>query len=66
MPLKIQMELLTDLKRYGLNPRDWTFRPSKSAGFDIQHRQDPEFQLRGIAGRRRQRMEWKTLELKSL
>lgn len=66
MPLKIQMELLADLKRFGLNPHDWTFRPANNAHYQIQHRQDPEFKFSGKIGRRRQKLEWQQLELQSL
>jgi hypothetical protein len=66
MPLKVQMDLLNDLKRFGLDPRDWIFQSETPRRVRIQHRRDPDFQLRGLIEKRREKLGWRELELQSL
>lgn len=64
MSIFMQIKLNEDLKRFGLNPGEWTFRPLEGNQFQIQHRADSNFNLMGVLAA--DRLTWLEIQLLTL
>lgn len=63
----MNMKLQSDLKTFGLNPTEWTLqRIQSSLSYLIKHRVDENFAMYGELEFRKQRPQWKSIELVSL
>lgn len=55
-------ELILSLRKFGLNPDDWTLKNINGSFIEIQHIDDPEFQMKGQI----QNLDWSWLEFTSI
>jgi hypothetical protein len=56
----------TNLRQFGLNPREWLIRPQTKGLFKLQHRHKSSFQLEGKGMLTIDGIIWEQLSLSSL
>lgn len=61
-----QNKLQAELKRFGLNPSEWSLQRIQSLTYLVQNRLDRSFTFRGHLEFRQQKPQWKSLEVLSL
>ncbi len=60
------LSLQAELKNFGLNPSDWTLHRVNALRFVLQNNLDANFLMRGRLEYKKQKAQWKSLELLSL
>lgn len=60
---KIQMNLHNELKKYGLNPTEWTLQKLARKRFKIVHIDDQAFYFYGETKKQGLLQQWETLQL---
>lgn len=61
-----QSKLQNELRYFGLNPSEWTLQRMHALSYLVQNKLDKNFALQGRLEFRRQKPQWKSLELISL
>ena len=64
--LNNKLKLQEDLKKFGLNPRDWYLKICESKTYLIQNKYDKDFTLKGYLQLKANRPQWTTLEINSI
>lgn len=68
--LQVFIQLMRELRSYGLNPRDWRFERQsilRGGWIEMHHRDDFDFRVRGnVARAENGRTYWQTLSLASI
>lgn len=63
----LNMKLQSDLGKYGLNPAEWTLHRIKSSlSYLIKNRFDESFTMYGELEFRKQKPQWRSLEVVSI
>lgn len=62
MNLKKTIKLNTNLRQFGLNPREWVIEPQSKNLFRIAHKTDHDLQLWGLGQITSQGIQWTQLK----
>lgn len=60
---KEQAQLVDQLKKFGLNPKDWFIQAFSQGKYWIQHRDDSQFVFLGEATFYQQKQQWNKISL---
>lgn len=61
-----KLQLVKDLKNFGLNPQEWEIEGRQSDIFTIQSKKDKSFILLGTIRRLKESVSWQNITLASL
>lgn len=66
MNMQINTQLMTELKGFGLNPKDWSLVKQKAHTYKIAHNSDQNFILKGTTKLKEKKLTWDFISVVSL